>query len=825
MSAGAAVDDRTDQLAATTNTTVTTVDSVAEAMSMVRSADGVDCIISDQHLPETDGIAFLEAVRAQRPHLPFILCTEHGSEELASRAISANVTEYLVADGAEQRWGRLADLATDAIRSARRREQLFEPHNRARTLLNATRDTVAVIQDGDLAYLNAAGRELFGVGPDEPVTARPVESVISAVDDTITSALEAVAAGREPVARRECTLERDGGVRIPVEFTLTEIEWAGEPSIVFVARNVSERKHSEYELQRFRKAVESAGHAIYITDTDGTITYVNPAFERITGYDSAEAIGNTPKILQSGEMSDEYYQRLWTDISAGEYWEEEIINERRNGDLYHANQTIAPVTNDDGDVEQFVAMQTDITERTEAKRDLERYRKMVQHLDDPIALYDRDGNFAVVNDALAGLAGCPREDLVGSDESAFLTGDAPSMFAQYRDTVRQTSEPFEIERRITTRTGTDATYNIRWYPYYDADGDFVGTLAIWRDVTERKQRKEELKQYEQAVTGSTDLIAATDEQGQFRFANPKYCRYHGLDPNAVTDLTLQSLFADREGYEQLQNRVARALDGNTVKYRTTRVHPTRGERTLDVRYYPLSDDGTISGVVAVLRDVTDRTNRAKQLRVVDRVLRHNLRNDLTAIRLRTQELGAAPEAERSELVTEILDTADGLLTTSEKSRSITDILADPPEVRQRDVGAEIRRRVDSLRTTYPHADVAFSGDHSATAIATQSLGEAIAELLTNAVVHHDGDRPTIDVHVSTQPETVEIRLTDDGPGIPPMDQDVLLTGRDSDELYHGSGLGLWLVYWVVQRSGGDIDIADGDPRGTTITLTLPRRPS
>lgn len=133
--------------------------------------------------------------------------------------------------------------------------------------------------------------------------------------------------------------------------------------------DITDRKIREREVARFRKAVENAGHAVYIGDPDGEIQYVNPEFEAITGYTAEEAIGNTAKILHSGEMSDEYYEELWETISAGDVWEEVIVNRRKSGEIYWADQTIAPIS-EDGDPAGFVAVQHEITERKRRKEAL-----------------------------------------------------------------------------------------------------------------------------------------------------------------------------------------------------------------------------------------------------------------------------------------------------------------------------------------------------------------------------------------------------------------------------------------------------------------------
>jgi PAS domain S-box-containing protein len=130
----------------------------------------------------------------------------------------------------------------------------------------------------------------------------------------------------------------------------------------FIQQKINE---AEGSLRKFKKAVEEAGHAIYITDKNGIFEYVNPAFLKVTGYDLVSIIGKSTNILKSNKMNNEYYQNLWNTLLKGEIWCEEIINTRRDGKIYTALQTISPIINESGMIENFVAIQIDITRQKE----------------------------------------------------------------------------------------------------------------------------------------------------------------------------------------------------------------------------------------------------------------------------------------------------------------------------------------------------------------------------------------------------------------------------------------------------------------------------
>jgi len=278
-----------------------------------------------------------------------------------------------------------------------------------------------------------------------------------------------------------------------------------------------------------------------------------------------------------------------------------------------------------------------------------------------------------------------------------------------------------------------------------------------------------------------------------------------------------------------------------VSYRTTRHHPTKGERTLDAQYYPLGGDEPEAphadaidvgdtavdrsddqgGVVAVLRDVTDRENRSRQLRAVDRVLQHNIRNDLTLIRGHADTIRSEGSAEMARSADVIREHADDLLTTSEKSRAVTEIPSDPPRQRPIDVADVVDTVVRSAVGSHPGARIERRVPPTATAFATSDIDRAIEELVRNAIEHSDRATPDVTLAVDARGDRVLVRVSDDGPGISKMDRDVVETGATREALYHGSGLRLWVVYWIARRSGGSVTAEDAEPRGTRATMSLP----
>jgi PAS domain S-box-containing protein len=137
-----------------------------------------------------------------------------------------------------------------------------------------------------------------------------------------------------------------------------------------------ERARLNAERQRLSKAIQQAGESVIITDAQGAIVYVNPAFERITGYQRAEVLGRNPSLLKSGEHRGDFYQELWATITAGQVWQGRFVNRRKDGSLYTADTTIAPVCDESNGIVNYISLQRDVTRELQLKEQYHQVQKM-----------------------------------------------------------------------------------------------------------------------------------------------------------------------------------------------------------------------------------------------------------------------------------------------------------------------------------------------------------------------------------------------------------------------------------------------------------------
>ncbi len=185
-----------------------------------------------------------------------------------------------------------------------------------------------------------------------------------------------IANGCSSVYRKEY-VTRDGR-RIPVELSvyLTKDE-SGELSGMWgLVRDVSDKQSVQELNDRLVAAVEHAAEAIVVSDLDANILYVNPAFEKITGYSRSEVLGKNPRILQSGNTPVERYDQMWSTLRRGEVWQGVLINKRKDGSEYQEEASISPVRNAEGKVVSYVALKRDISRELELEEQLRQSQKM-----------------------------------------------------------------------------------------------------------------------------------------------------------------------------------------------------------------------------------------------------------------------------------------------------------------------------------------------------------------------------------------------------------------------------------------------------------------
>ncbi|MCJ7800724.1 MAG: SpoIIE family protein phosphatase [Candidatus Marinimicrobia bacterium] len=240
-----------------------------------------------------------------------------------------------------------------------------------KAVLNSLTDGVIVADmNGEFLFFNPAAEEILGIGSREVAQANWTSVYGCYQTDRVTPypseqlPLARAIRGEEIIDEHIFirNLERTEGVWISISASPLKDEkgsvWCG----IMIFRNITKLRRQRDRLERFASGVEQTADSVVITNLQGVIEYVNPAFEVTSGYKRDEVLGQTPQILNSGKHDKEFYKNLWETILSGMSYRGTIINKKKNGELYWSDQSITPLNDQSGNMVSFVSVLKDITE-------------------------------------------------------------------------------------------------------------------------------------------------------------------------------------------------------------------------------------------------------------------------------------------------------------------------------------------------------------------------------------------------------------------------------------------------------------------------------
>ena len=213
------------------------------------------------------------------------------------------------------------------------------------------------------------------------------------------------------------------------------------------------------------------------------------------------------------------------------------------------------------------------------------------------------------------------------------------------------------------------------------------------------------------------------------------------------------------------------------------------------------------------------TRQANLVSVLNRVLRHNLRNDLSVVRGHAQLMMEQPDVETHGEI--CLRAVDELIDLTRKARELDRIVGEDLDRQETDIVALVERVLGDIAPEFPDASFTVEHEGAVTAAVRPNFERAVKELVENAA-KHGGDAPTVTITIERVPNAVDVHIADDGPGLDEQEREVLESGVETP-LIHGSGLGLWLVHWIVSDHDGDTN-TETTNEGTSMTISVPRSP-
>ena len=333
-----------------------------------------DLILADYSLPSFDGGTALAIANQRAPGIPFIFVSGSLGEEVAIESLKSGATDYVL----KHRLQRLSHAVYRAIEERSEREKrkqateaLQASESRYRELFESNPLPMWVYDLETLAFMevNEAAINHYGYSREEFLgmtikELRPPEDVPALLNSIAgpPSGLDRAGTWRHR--------KRDGTI-IYVEITTHAINSTESPSEIVLANDVTERIQTEEQLRLQSAALESAANAIIITNIEGVIIWVNPAFTQTSGYAQEEVLGKNTRLLKSGQQDPEFYRKMWDTILSGRVWRDTIVNRRKDGTFNHEDMTITPILNNIGEITHFIAIKQDITELEQALADVQ----------------------------------------------------------------------------------------------------------------------------------------------------------------------------------------------------------------------------------------------------------------------------------------------------------------------------------------------------------------------------------------------------------------------------------------------------------------------
>ncbi len=267
---------------------------------------------------------------------------------------------------------------------------------------------------------------------------------------------------------------------------------------------IAQRRQTEAQLRIQTKALETAANGVIVTNKDGKIIWANQAFAQMTGYSVAEVLGKSPNFLNSGVHDADFYKRLWETITSGTVWHGEITNRRKDGTHYIDEQTITPVFNSSGEIENFIAIQQDVTERKHAENALleseEKFRALADWTYDWEVWLDPQGDIVYMSPSCERISGFHPEEFVANSNLLLeiIHPDDKQFYQEHQRALHnEAMGPLTVEYRIIARDGSEHWIEHICRPLLGKDSRYLGRRISNRDITERKRAEKDIKEREE----------------------------------------------------------------------------------------------------------------------------------------------------------------------------------------------------------------------------------------------------------------------------------------------------------------------------------------
>lgn len=650
-------------------------------------------------------------------------------------------------------------------------------------------------------------------------------------------------------------------------------------------RHVAELQRNEQDLVRFATAIEQGKDAIMMTDAEGVIEYVNPAFHLMTGYPWEEAVGKKPNILKSGKHDDTLYQDMWHTLKNGRMWEGEIINRHKNGNTYYVSSRITPVRDVNGKVVNYVSVMEDITLKKLAEAEKMTYLRRLEDLSrynmnlvekapigawivnfiplrpedetrDPCYRWHKEIGAKIVtervNNAMVEMLGYGKLDIVGrSIFDPMLVDDENAKIFAGEITRRHGGERGSYDIEINHRLGGKVHMLVEAVPIsIDPDsGRPLQSLGIFVNLTERKKMEDKIVQLmmeQQIILQTSPIGIALLVSRKIQWMNAALCRITGYAEQDLRGSLTDGLYPSEKDFKEGGSKANAAI--------------ARGE-TYEVEQLMKRKDGSLfwariiataidpaepqRGVIFIMEDISERKGREKEreafiealnrsneeLKEFAYIVSHDLKAPLRAIGSLAEwishDYADKLDEEGRENLSLLLGRTKRMNALIEGILRYSRLGRLKPERDNLDTNRIVGLVIGALAPP-ENIKVRVEGSLPSVVYDRTHLEQLFQNLISNAIKHLGKPEGEIVISCRDADPMWEFCVRDTGQGIEEKHFERIfkifqsLKARDDLE---STGIGLTLVKKIVETNGGAVWIKSAVGVGSEFHFTIPKVPA